>query len=591
MTTLQEFQISDEYISCIEKQDFSNIPDEFKDLLKYDIERLTESKKARKKEIKRLRVLKKNLTKTVSKTAINCDDMDDEQYASYRLKQFEQYKINPYPHHFKTDFNLSNFKETFNFLKNDEKDEAILLRINGRVMLKRKSSKKLYFYTLSGNDTTIQIMISQNYYYDEEEFYQMTNIISRGDFIGVIGIPYRSKTGELSIIPRKMVLLSPCLKQLPKDIFDKNGKQLSVYHNKEQRFRNRHLDWILNSHHRNVLKTRSKIIRFIRNYFDERDFYEVETPTLNLIPSGANATPFKTYLNAFEMDTFLRIAPELKLKQMIIGGFDRVYEIGKQFRNEGVDRTHLPEFTSLEYYQQGADYYTLMDTTEELLNSLVLKINQNPLVKYNLEPDMDGIEKEIEIDFSTPFKRLDMKTSLLEAINQKIPEFSFPENLFTDEAREYLVSTLDTLGVECSEPKTTARMLDKLVGEFIEPQCINPTFIINHFQVMSPLAKYHRDDSQITERFELFIGGKEVCNAFTELNNPLVQQQLFEAQVSDKKLGDTEAQIKDTEFINALKYGLPPTGGFGMGIDRLVMFLTNNNSIREVVTYPTMKPQ
>lgn len=584
-----DYLISDEYIKAFESKNFNNLSNLLKTNIEDHINRITNSKSAWKKEAKRIKIFQQKKLKEISNESVDITSLTGKEYLEYRLNNIRSNGYEPYPHFFETNYDLTKFVYDFGYLNSNESLESKELRLTGRIMLKRSSSKKLYFYTLEYNECDLQVLASQNLYSDNN-FLKINSVLSRGDYIGVIGYPHRSKRGELSIIPYKLILLAPCLNLLPKNVKDIEGKDIGVYTNKELRFRNRHLDWMLNSDNRKIIKTRSKIIRYIRNYFDDRDFYEVETPTLNLVSAGANARPFTTYINAFNMPVFLRIAPELKLKQMIIGGFTRVYEIGKQFRNEDVDRTHLPEFTSIEFYEQGADYYSLMKTTEELLSEIVMKLKGDYKVKYNLEPDNYGIEKEISIDFTPPFKKLDMKSALYERIKKTISDFEYPSDMFSEEGRLYLIEIVSKLGIECSPPQTTARLIDKLVGEFIEPECINPTFITNHFQVMSPLAKYHRDNKELTERFELFVTGKELCNAFTELNDPVLQEKLFMAQVEDKKLGDDEAQMKDDEFVEALKYGLPPTGGWGMGIDRLVMFLSNQNTIREVVSYPTMKP-
>jgi len=275
----------------------------------------------------------------------------------------------------------------------------------------------------------------------------------------------------------------------------------------------------------------------------------------------------------------MRIAPELFLKQLVIGGLDRVFEIGKQFRNESIDLTHNPEFTSCEFYMAGADYNDLMQMTEEFLTNLVQKINGNINIPY----------LDTNIDFTAPFKRIDMMSELTKIVRHRLDDesFNFPNDLSTEEARNQLIDVCSRLEVRCPHPLTTARLIDKLVGEFIEPQCINPTFIINHPLIMSPLAKNHRENDSLTERFELFVHGKELCNAYTELNNPIVQRERFESIQRDKALGDDEVPPADMEFITALEYGLPPTGGWGLGIDRLIMFLCNTDSIREVILFPT----
>lgn len=581
------------YFEAFNKNDFTILPDDIKEELKDHIEKICNSKSARKKEAKRIKIFLEKLEKSKNKVdnKVDTSNMSAKEYEEYRKNQFMEFGIEPYPHFYKTDYTINKIKEEYNYLNNNESVETKLVSISGRIIQKRESSKKLVFYTIESNEETFQILANQQYYKDENIFRIMNQVLSRGDYIGIIGFPHRSKRGELSLIPKDLTLLTPCLNLLPKNVKDSEGNDVAVYNNKESRFRYRHLDWILNPENRKIIKTRSKIISYIRRYFTDKDFYEVETPTLNLLSGGANAKPFTTHINAFDMPMYLRIAPELKLKQMIIGGFDRVFEIGKQFRNEGVDRTHLPEFTSIEFYERGADYNSLIKTTEDLLSKLVLELFGDLKVKYNLEPNDEGIEEEITIDFTPPYKQYDMHDTLYQEIKKVISDFEYPKDMFSEEARLYFSDIVEKLGIECAAPRTTARLLDKLVGELIEPKCVNPTFITNHFQVMSPLAKYHRNNPILTERFELFVSCKELCNAFTELNDPEIQEKLFIAQADDKKLGDDEAQMKDDEFIDAMKYGLPPTGGWGMGIDRLVMFLTNQNTIREVVTYPTMKPE
>lgn len=302
---------------------------------------------------------------------------------------------------------------------------------------------------------------------------------------------------------------------------------------------------------------------------------KVDTPILTPSAGGATAKPFVTHSNDYSCDLFLRIAPELYLKRLIVAGFPGVYEIGKQFRNESNDLTHNSEFTSLEYYMQNVDYFGLMEQCEAMLVHVVSRVNGSLTVGYAGK----------QIDFTPPFKRLDMLDALAEYAEIKVPD-----DLSTKAARDYLDGECVRLGVECSEPRTTARLLDKLVAEFVESRCVNPTFIVGHPKIMSPLAKPDRNGTQRTERFELFVNGTELANAYTESNNPEIQRQNFMAQASAKADGDDEAMMFDSEFVESLEYGLPPTGGFGMGVDRLTMFLTDNTSIREVILFPTMKP-
>jgi lysyl-tRNA synthetase class 2 len=326
------------------------------------------------------------------------------------------------------------------------------------------------------------------------------------------------------------------------------------------------------------------MIQFIRRFFDERGFLEVETPTMSMLAGGATAKPFITYHNELGVNLFLRIATELYLKQLIVGGIEKVYEIGKNFRNEGIDLTHNPEFTAIEAYWAYADYHDLFEMTEQLLSSMVhhffgtYKITFYPLGKSNPE-------KFYEIDFTPPYRRIPM----IETLEGKLG-ITFPQPLESQECNDFLKTLLEDNEIECTPPLTTARMLDKLVGEYIEPELTNPSFITDHPQLMSPLAKYHRSKPGKTERFELFICGKELCNAYTELNDPFVQRTLFTDQAKDRAAGDEEAQPIDEGFCEALEHGLPPTAGWGMGIDRLVMFLSNNNNIKEVILFPAMRP-
>ena len=283
---------------------------------------------------------------------------------------------------------------------------------------------------------------------------------------------------------------------------------------------------------------------------------------------------------------FLRIAPELYLKQLVIGGMDRVYEIGKQFRNESLDNIHRCEFTPIELYRAYADYTDMITMVEHIFSKLVILINGSPILKYDIYDHNTKTKKSIEIIFATPFQRLDVITDL-----EKIGGFKFPEEILEDlsseNARQYLIDICEKRNIVCSEPRTTARLFDKLIGEYLEPLCINPTLIMRHPQIMSPLAKYDRNNKILTERFELFIVGNEYANAYTELNDPFVQKNCFDKQAKDKAMGDTEAQCVDDDYVKALEYGLPPTGGLGIGIDRLMMLLTNQSCIKEVITFGT----
>ena len=312
------------------------------------------------------------------------------------------------------------------------------------------------------------------------------------------------------------------------------------------------------------------VVQNIKDYLNKMHFTEVNTPILSNQAGGANAKPFETYHNDLKSKMFLRIAPELFLKQLVVGGMERVYEIGPQFRNESADTSHNPEFISLEFYMAYTDYNQLMIIAEDLLSQLVFRIKGKYQFTY----------QDTEIDFTPPFQRIDFMKELEKYIGQ------IPDNYESVEMKQFLIEKCLEHNVQCSEPKTIPRLLDKLAGHFIEPQCKNPTFLINHPVIMSPLAKWNRDDKRLTERFELFANFFELCNAYTELNDPLMQRKTFEKQMQDKKDGDSEAQEIDENFINALEIGLPPTGGFGLGIERLVMLLCDKAYIRDVIAFP-----
>ncbi|KAI8977251.1 hypothetical protein BDF20DRAFT_913599 [Mycotypha africana] len=458
----------------------------------------------------------------------------------------------------------------YDVLQNGEKAEKDLVTLTGRIVSKRESSQKLVFYDIMQNGEKMQVVASQGKYHgSESKFSECTKHLRRGDIVSFTGVPGKTKHGQLSVfVTNEMKVLTPCLQDLPrKSLLDP-----------EKRFRARHVDLLVNTESAHILRTRSRIIKFIREFLDARGFLEVETPILSDKAGGANARPFETHAFALNMDMQMRIAPELYLKQLVIGGLDRVYEIGKQFRNEGIDADHNPEFTTCEFYQAYGNLESLMNDTETLLKEMVQAICGGNTLQ---------LKSGVNIKFDVPFRKIDVTEALEQQLGRSLSFLEKPDSI------SELLSVCVKQGLMPSSKITVPKLLDSLISEHIEPKCTQPTFLYNHPVSLSPLAKSFTDEKgrTVSARFELFVGGKEIVNAYEELNDPEEQRDRFRLQLQDRKNGDLEAPIPDTDFCNALEYGLPPTAGWGMGIDRVVQLLTGATHIREVLAFPTIRPR
>ena len=484
------------------------------------------------------------------------------------LQELRKMGINPYPaEEYPTDAFSEDIKKNF---KDGEKRKVT---IAGRLMSRRVMGKAS-FAELQDSKGRIQLYITRDDICPDEnkDLYNVVfkRLMDIGDFIGVKGFVFKTQTGEISVHAQSLVLLSKSLKPLP-IVKYKDGVAYDKFDDPELRYRQRYVDLIVNDGVKDTFLQRATVIRTIRKVLDDAGYTEVETPTLQSIPGGASARPFITHFNALDIDMYMRIATELYLKRLIVGGFEGVYEIGKNFRNEGMDRNHNPEFTCMELYVQYKDYNWMMSFTEKLLETVCVAVNGKP------EREIDGNI----VSFKAPYRRL----PILEAIKEKTGYDL--TGMSEDEIRE----VCKKLKMEIDDTMGKGKLIDEIFGEFCEGTFIQPTFIIDYPVEMSPLTKMHRSKPGLTERFELMVNGKELANAYSELNDPIDQEERFKEQMRLADKGDDEAMIIDYDFLRALQYGMPPTSGIGIGIDRLVMLMTGKTTIQEVLFFPQMRPE
>jgi lysyl-tRNA synthetase class 2 len=477
-----------------------------------------------------------------------------------KIKRLQELGIKLYPAGFKPNLTSAAALEKFHDLKEETPpNETEVFIMAGRIMSLRDFGKAAFIH-LKDRTGQMQAYIRKDKV--GEERFKLFKLMDIGDFIGIKGSFFRTKTGELTILAQEIELLAKSMRPLP----EKWHGLADI----ETRYRQRYLDLIVNDHVKKVFILRSRIIQTIREFFIKRDFLEVETPMMQPIPGGATARPFKTFHNALGMDLYLRVAPELYLKRLVVGGLERVFEINRNFRNEGVSIKHNPEFTMLEFYQAYATYEDLMTLTEELFLEVLRQVVDKEEIEY----------QEHKINFQTPWRRIAFYDALQKMGN-------VPLETLTDPAKA--VQFAQSKNIVITKQDTLEQVLTKIFDQLVEPQLVQPTYIYGYPTKISPLSRRNDQNPEITDRFELFIAGSEIANAFTELNDPIDQRGRFEHQVALREAGDEEAQFMDTDYLAAMEYGLPPTGGEGIGIDRVVMLLTNSTSIRDVIFFPHMR--
>ena len=487
------------------------------------------------------------------------------------LQKLLELGINPYPSElFDVNVSSTEIKKNYNSDKLGYKN----IQIAGRLMSRRVMGKAS-FAELQDSTGRIQLYFNRDEICPDEDKTMYNTVFKKlldiGDFIGIKGYVFTTKVGEISIHVKSFVVLSKTLKPLPLPKTDTDGKIYDAFTDPEKRYRQRYVDLVVNPHVKEVFVKRTQLTNSMRSYLNDKGYLEVETPILQPIYGGAAARPFKTHHNTLDMPLYLRIANELYLKRLIVGGFDGVYEFSKDFRNEGMSRFHNPEFTQVELYVAYKDYNWMMDLVEEMVEKIALDLHGTTEVQVG----------ENLINFQRPWKRYTMYEAIEHFTGIDVSEM--------DEAT--MAKTAKDLGVSVDSSMARGKLIDEIFGEKCEEQLIQPTFITDYPIEMSPLAKKHRDKEGLVERFEAICNGKEICNAFSELNDPIDQRERFEEQLKLAKRGDEEAMVLDEDFLRSIEYGMPPTAGLGIGIDRLSMIMTNSNSIQDVLFFPQMKPE
>jgi lysyl-tRNA synthetase class 2 len=493
-------------------------------------------------------------------------ETDQQSVRREKLAALEERGVDPYPASWRVDDTAVELLAAFR-----DDDPPLAARVGGRVVSMRSHGKTAFLHIADGSGR-IQVYLRRDELGDDA--YGLVDHLDLGDFVGVAGELFRTRTGEVTIRAREVAILAKALRPLPLGKVVEDGGDARAYHqvsDQEFRYRQRYADLAVHPETRKVFEARARVIRHLRNFLDARGFLEVETPALQPVYGGAAARPFTTHHNALDSTLYLRIADELYLKRCVVGGMDRVYEIAKDFRNEGMDRFHNPEFTMLEFYQAYADYRDLMELTEEMLVGLVEELHGGTSLSFQGRT----------VDVRRPWPRI----RFLDALAEHGVDVS-------DLSRRALAGEAGRFGMEVPPEEGAGKILDGLFGRLVEPDLEGPAFVVDHPAAISPLAKAHRDDPRLVERFEAYLFNSEWANAFSELNDPRDQRARLEAQVRQAAEGDEEApNVVDEDFLRALEYGMPPTAGMGVGVDRLVMFLTDQPSIRDVILFPTLRPE